>query len=110
MTTELRRELGNYRRQMGLCPTPQTKENTPLVLALDTALQLANKNQHSAISSIGADTSISERQTIALKPLTRASIHYLVDRKSTRLNSSHVSISYAVFCLKKKILHNIISI
>src|SRR5699024_10815408 len=31
---------------------------------------------------------------------------YLVveDRKSTRLNSSHVSISYAVFCLKKKII------
>src|SRR5690606_41987217 len=27
---------------------------------------------------------------------------YLLDRKSTRLNSSHVKISYAVFCLKKK--------
>src|SRR5256885_5973722 len=27
---------------------------------------------------------------------------YLVDRKSTRLNSSHLVISYAVFCLKKK--------
>src|SRR5690348_17696559 len=27
------------------------------------------------------------------------------DRKSTRLNSSHPSISYAVFCLKKKTLH-----
>src|SRR5207253_9800327 len=27
---------------------------------------------------------------------------YLKDRKSTRLNSSHVAISYAVFCLKKK--------
>src|SRR5690625_6178906 len=26
----------------------------------------------------------------------------IVDRKSTRLNSSHVAISYAVFCLKKK--------
>src|SRR5690606_41440640 len=26
----------------------------------------------------------------------------LIDRKSTRLNSSHVKISYAVFCLKKK--------
>src|SRR3989442_11738773 len=26
----------------------------------------------------------------------------LLDRKSTRLNSSHVRISYAVFCLKKK--------
>src|SRR2546430_12659778 len=28
------------------------------------------------------------------------------DRKSTRLNSSHSQISYAVFCLKKKKLHN----
>src|SRR5690625_6376596 len=26
----------------------------------------------------------------------------IIDRKSTRLNSSHVAISYAVFCLKKK--------
>src|SRR5438067_12327088 len=29
-------------------------------------------------------------------------VSYWTDRKSTRLNSSHVSISYAVFCLKKK--------
>src|SRR5437899_7745151 len=28
------------------------------------------------------------------------------DRKSTRLNSSHLGISYAVFCLKKKKTHN----
>src|SRR5690606_39349730 len=28
--------------------------------------------------------------------------HLMLDRKSTRLNSSHVKISYAVFCLKKK--------
>src|SRR3712207_7209642 len=27
------------------------------------------------------------------------------DRKSTRLNSSHANISYAVFCLKKKTIH-----
>src|SRR5438067_8401573 len=35
----------------------------------------------------------------------------VADRKSTRLNSSHVSISYAVFCLKKKknILDDVIS-
>src|SRR5207249_11870516 len=31
------------------------------------------------------------------------------DRKSTRLNSSHVSISYAVFCLKKKNKKRIVS-
>src|SRR5699024_12083822 len=30
-----------------------------------------------------------------------------VDRKSTRLNSSHVSISYAVFCLIEKIKNNL---
>src|SRR5437870_11503149 len=31
------------------------------------------------------------------------------DRKSTRLNSSHVAISYAVFCLKKKKLFSLVS-
>src|SRR5438876_5970980 len=31
---------------------------------------------------------------------------YVRDRKSTRLNSSHPSISYAVFCLKKKKTNN----
>src|SRR3712207_8460375 len=30
-----------------------------------------------------------------------------LDRKSTRLNSSHANISYAVFCLKKKTTHHI---
>src|SRR5690625_4662989 len=33
-------------------------------------------------------------------------VYQLRDRKSTRLNSSHVAISYAVFCLKKKELDN----
>src|SRR3712207_8219554 len=33
----------------------------------------------------------------------------LEDRKSTRLNSSHANISYAVFCLKKKKEHDRIS-
>src|SRR3712207_7896185 len=31
-----------------------------------------------------------------------AYVRAVVDRKSTRLNSSHANISYAVFCLKKK--------
>src|SRR5207253_8682838 len=37
------------------------------------------------------------------------SVLVVVDRKSTRLNSSHVAISYAVFCLKKKKLKNNLS-
>src|SRR3712207_7725546 len=32
------------------------------------------------------------------------------DRKSTRLNSSHANISYAVFCLKKKKIDNVCNI
>src|SRR3712207_7091977 len=35
-------------------------------------------------------------------PRTRRAVKRLQDRKSTRLNSSHANISYAVFCLKKK--------
>src|SRR5690606_41513033 len=35
-------------------------------------------------------------------PAERFTLRDLLDRKSTRLNSSHVKISYAVFCLKKK--------
>src|SRR5699024_12412640 len=35
---------------------------------------------------------------------TRETLEWTLDRKSTRLNSSHVSISYAVFCLKKKMI------
>src|SRR3712207_8742822 len=35
-------------------------------------------------------------------PAWRLGDRLLLDRKSTRLNSSHANISYAVFCLKKK--------
>src|SRR2546430_7673726 len=35
-----------------------------------------------------------------------AQLHPLGDRKSTRLNSSHSQISYAVFCLKKKNIYD----
>src|SRR2546430_5355712 len=38
----------------------------------------------------------------ALPPGSGASESFARDRKSTRLNSSHSQISYAVFCLKKK--------
>src|SRR5690625_5651760 len=37
---------------------------------------------------------------VHMHPITKK--YTLGDRKSTRLNSSHVAISYAVFCLKKK--------
>src|SRR5207249_6127009 len=46
---------------------------------------------------------LSRKQTLC-SPLYSLHAREYRDRKSTRLNSSHVSISYAVFCLKKKII------
>src|SRR5690606_41549145 len=43
-----------------------------------------------------------ERSGGRRSPYRSRSRRYGLDRKSTRLNSSHVKISYAVFCLKKK--------
>src|SRR5690349_14477748 len=48
--------------------------------------------------SVTAGHSLGEIASLA----AAGSIPWETDRKSTRLNSSHVEISYAVFCLKKK--------
>src|ERR1022692_1902113 len=55
----------------------------------------------------GSDLVVGEEYNVSNKtqpPLAyyRANGSFLLDRKSTRLNSSHLVISYAVFCLKKK--------
>src|SRR5256885_11751600 len=46
------------------------------------------------------------RPPVAPPRLGRVTAPDIRDRKSTRLNSSHLVISYAVFCLKKKIKSN----
>src|SRR5690349_23115799 len=43
-----------------------------------------------------------EKKGVDTRVMTAIRMEELADRKSTRLNSSHVEISYAVFCLKKK--------
>src|SRR2546426_3836200 len=43
---------------------------------------------------------------VELEDAARIDGQRLEDRKSTRLNSSHLVISYAVFCLKKKKINN----
>src|SRR5205814_9416662 len=51
----------------------------------------------------GIDGSATELKDFARsEPNPARSVHPFRDRKSTRLNSSHLGISYAVFCLKKK--------
>src|SRR5690606_4058926 len=45
---------------------------------------------------------IANTQQHAIGKVRKKTLRSFLDRKSTRLNSSHVKISYAVFCLKKK--------
>src|SRR5690625_6887368 len=51
-------------------------------------------------SGLLAETSLQDPDEALAQ--ARSEAHAATDRKSTRLNSSHVAISYAVFCLKKK--------
>src|SRR5256885_5441608 len=57
-----------------------------------------------AIDHIGMIVIDQQRATVGLAPVSEAfgGSTSKIDRKSTRLNSSHLVISYAVFCLKKK--------
>src|SRR5207248_4290397 len=50
----------------------------------------------------GGGIGLAQRRTRREDPGARAVVGQVADRKSTRLNSSHRTISYAVFCLKKK--------
>src|SRR5689334_23672628 len=57
----------------------------------------ARNRQETAIAELG------QAALTGVEPLILLGQACALDRKSTRLNSSHSSISYAVFCLKKKI-------
>src|SRR5256885_9891039 len=54
---------------------------------------------------VAAEVVVAARQQVAgLNVRSHEGFELRQDRKSTRLNSSHLVISYAVFCLKKKIM------
>src|SRR3712207_7313815 len=52
--------------------------------------------------TLGVDVVRVHARWVAHVPEPNAKVRPAGDRKSTRLNSSHANISYAVFCLKKK--------
>src|SRR2546426_6942703 len=60
------------------------------------------ESEHDLVENSHASTSLSYALGIAEARLRQGIGGHVVDRKSTRLNSSHLVISYAVFCLKKK--------
>src|SRR3712207_8861954 len=85
----------------------QVKGAYELALAARTTGPMTNKLFRAALATgkrVRTETAISAgRASVASVAVdaARAAIGDL-DRKSTRLNSSHANISYAVFCLKKK--------
>src|SRR3712207_7313504 len=75
-------------RRHGLCGAQPGRRRRWLTVADESAARPAD---------------LVERRFVAKRPneLWVCDLTYLKDRKSTRLNSSHANISYAVFCLKK---------
>src|SRR5690606_40876617 len=81
--------------------SPATASNTPKILSLkrlDDALQTAKHRKGRKVS-----VKCTKTACIIFVQWWHAGSDVVMtgDRKSTRLNSSHVKISYAVFCLKK---------
>src|SRR2546430_5980777 len=65
------------------------------------------KLPNSAAVAAAMPVPFEERQPLGERVMTFSSeLAGAADRKSTRLNSSHSQISYAVFCLKRKNWHN----
>src|SRR5690349_22866451 len=86
-----------------LCETERTAANNPndedhtifwLIVADQFAKRaiVCDRARDKALAIIESGADIAMQEKLGMNP----------DRKSTRLNSSHVEISYAVFCLKKK--------
>src|SRR5437667_586874 len=83
-------------------------ERSERVIGLETRRIVLQRGTQSSFRFRIGDTCLRILRTQVARLLsqrfTRAKIHVgsVSDRKSTRLNSSHITISYAVFCLKKK--------
>src|SRR5690606_5077809 len=71
------------------------------VVDVESYQPLAGVTVTIANSQLGTTTNDKGEFFIPL-PSDKSAEYLIRDRKSTRLNSSHVKISYAVFCLKKK--------
>src|SRR5690606_39561220 len=83
--------------ESGRCSDPRWRIEHPLKGKLDVA-------SREGLAVVKLDTFPELKlplQVAELGPRDCKSRHQLEDRKSTRLNSSHVKTSYAVFCLKK---------
>src|SRR5207253_3608977 len=98
-TTALRSRDGEF-----LYNQPENSNIQTLSLHDALPIYLAKMKDKAIVGNIGHfDNEIDMAGLKKIKGIKRTNIkpQYDIDRKSTRLNSSHVAISYAVFCLKK---------
>src|SRR5688500_19583434 len=65
----------------------------------DTSIHFSKNTLHNTRSACAFDARCAQKTPRVGSPRGK---RFRIDRKSTRLNSSHLVISYAVFCLKKK--------
>src|SRR5690554_7594361 len=90
--------LGEFMRELYIKYTP-AEEVHEIKLARNTT----RPAKASAVIAICMERQASEKiPEIEEIAAVACAVQNMQDRKSTRLNSSHVRISYAVFCLKKK--------
>src|SRR5699024_12382364 len=82
-----------------LVPPPPSSTLFPYTTLFRSLVE--SMHWHTARTTDSANSWLRELLVEAARRLPEAPVEGS-DRKSTRLNSSHVSISYAVFCLKKK--------
>src|SRR5690554_7057841 len=84
----------------------QARKFAPTIHALKAKLEEIKENelkyQKKKLENFDEEQANIITSRIIQKITTHFANHLKKDRKSTRLNSSHVRISYAVFCLKKK--------
>src|SRR5262245_19942950 len=83
----------SFLRLVGVEPRPAQVAETVLMLS---------QNSPAGVATLPAGLQIgNEDATIIFQTIRKVHVSAAKDRKSTRLNSSHLGISYAVFCLKK---------
>src|SRR5690554_4033890 len=98
----LHEKTGPGRDYLGWLEWPLLYDRDEFTRVKDAAERIQKQSEVLVVVGIGGSYLGARAGLEMLLPATAGEVTGRGDRKSTRLNSSHVRISYAVFCLKKK--------
>src|SRR5699024_11679464 len=94
--------VGLNEETLRILDTEITKKTIPVRPGRNVAVIIEVAAMNYRLNIMGINTAEEFNDRLNAEIMRNGSNNKEKDRKSTRLNSSHVSISYAVFCLKKK--------